>query len=374
MRRNLSYRYSTGNHQLDSAIQSILHSAGASENEELLHQMIVTVIKLAQDRTERGDLKILNTTLKELRYAFKVFRPYRRVRKVSVFGSARCKPETEDYQQAVELSRMMADRGYMVITGAGHGIMEAGNRGAGTEHSFGLNIRLPFEQVANPYIAGDEKLINFKYFFTRKLGFMKETHGLICCPGGFGTHDEGLEALTLVQTGKSLLVPIVFIHPPGSEFWTDWHRYNTDRLLARGMISPEDLSLYRVTDSAEEACDEICNFYRRYHSMRYVRNDLVIRLEAALTAEELEIINTEFADLVKSGKIDTTEALSVETDRTIQHLPRLKFHFRRRAFGRLRELVDRINGFPLPKECLVEVPEAGAGGQLPEDFDDSDAY
>ena len=367
----MSFRYSTGNSQLDLAIQDILHRAGASHDKEVLHQMMVTIVKLAQEDADTGDLKIINSTLKEMRYAFKVMKPYRRVRKCAVFGSARCKPETEDYQQACEFASRIAELGYMIITGAGHGIMEAGNRGAGAERSFGLNIRLPFEQVANPYIANDEKLINFKYFFTRKLAFMKDTHAVVCCPGGFGTHDEGLEVLTLIQTGKSHMVPIVFLHPTGSEFWTDWHKYNTERLLHRGMISPEDLSLYKVTSSVEEACLEVQSFYRRYHSMRYVKDRLVVRLEAPLNDEEVEILNQEFGDILKSGKIEPTLALAGETDQTIAHLPRLKFHFRRRAFGRLREFVNRLNSFDLPEHSSIEVPEAGAGGQLPSETDES---
>ena len=299
-----------------------------------------------------------------------MLRPNRRVRKVAVFGSARCGPESEDYKQAVDFSRRIADLGFMVITGAGHGIMEAANLGAGRERSFGLNIRLPFEQVANPSIAGDEKLANFKYFFTRKLAFMKETHAVVCCPGGFGTHDEGLEALTLVQTGKSLLVPIVFLHPGTSDFWSDWHRYNAERLLTRGMISEPDLSLYKLTDSAEEAAREIQNFYRRYHSMRYVKKDLIIRLEAPLSDEEVQVLNLEFADILKSGAIEPTHTLKEEVDPSIRHLPRLRLHYRRRQFGRLRQMVDRINGFPLPETCGVEVPEAGAGGQIPEGAED----
>lgn len=366
----MSFRYSTGNSQLDLSIQEILHRAGASDNQDLLHQMMVTVIKLVQDGADSGDLKIMNSTLKEMRYAFKVMRPYRRVRKCAIFGSARCKPETDDYRQACEFAEQIADRGFMVITGAGHGIMEAGNKGAGTERSFGLNIRLPFEQVANPYIANDEKLINFKYFFTRKLAFMKDTHAVVCCPGGFGTHDEGLEVLTLIQTGKSHMVPIVFLHPEGSEFWSDWHQYNVSRLLERGMISPQDLSLYRVTSSVFEACDEVERFYRRYHSMRYVRDELVVRLEAALSDEEVDLLNQEFGDILKSGKIEPTLALVEEHDKTIAHLPRLKFHFRRRAFGRLRELIDRLNSFELPEYSSIEVPEAGAGGLLPSEMDE----
>ena len=333
---------------------------------------MVTVVKLAQDGTDHGDLKIINTTLKEMRYAFKVMKPYRRVRKCAVFGSARCKPETEDYQQATKFSELIAELGFMVITGAGHGIMEAGNRGAGADRSFGLNIKLPFEQVANPYIAGDEKLVNFKYFFTRKLAFMKDTHAVVCCPGGFGTHDEGLEVLTLIQTGKSHMVPIVFLHPEGSEFWTDWHKYNTEQLLTRGMISEPDLSLYRVTSSVEEACQEIEHFYRRYHSMRYVKDQLVVRLEQPLNDEELELLNQEFSDILKSGQIESTLALPSESDKTIAHLPRLKMHFRRRAFGRLREFVNRLNSFEMPEHSSFEVPEAGLGGLLPNEIEEGE--
>jgi uncharacterized protein (TIGR00730 family) len=368
----LSFRYSTGNSQLDSSIEDILHRAGASHHPELLHQMMVTVVKLVQDGADFGDLKIINTTLKEMRYAFKVMRPYRRVRKCAVFGSARCQSDTQDYQQACEFSAQIAELGFMIITGAGHGIMEAGNRGAGKERSFGLNIRLPFEQVANPYIAGDEKLVNFKYFFTRKLAFMKDTHAVVCCPGGFGTHDEGLEALTLIQTGKSHMVPIVFLHPEGSEFWTDWHRYNTEQLLDRGMISSDDLSLYRVTSSVSEACREIDSFYRRFHSMRYVKDHLVVRLESPLSDEEVELMNEEYGDILKSGKIEPTLALPQETDKTIAHLPRLRFHFRRRSFGRLRQFVDRLNSFELPEHSSIEVPEAGVGGLLPSEIDEGD--
>lgn len=368
----MPYRYSTGDERLDEDLAAIVERFGPSLNADLIHQMMVTCCKLVKDGTERGDVKILNTTLKEMRYAFKVFSPYRRLRKVSLFGSARCGSETDDYQQAVAFAEEIARRGFMIITGAGHGIMEAGNRGAGRDMSFGVNIRLPFEQVANDFIAHDKKLVNFKYFFTRKLAFLKETHGIVCSPGGFGTHDEGLEVMTLVQTGKSHMLPIVFMHPEGGTFWTDWHNYVTDRLLTRGMISPEDLSLYKITDNYLDACDEVTRFYRRYHSMRYVRDFLIIRLEAPLNSDEVEQLNDEFADLLKSGRIETCEALKEETDADIRHLPRLKMHFRRRSFGRLRQMVDRINSFPLPYECVVEVPEAGEGGQIPDEIEDGE--
>ncbi len=365
----MAYRYSTGDDQLDNDLAGLIEKAGGSPQDDLIHQMMVTCLKLIKDQTERGDIKIMNTTLKELRYSFKMFRPYRRVRKVSLFGSARCPQESRDYQQAVAFAQEIVQRGFMIVTGAGHGIMEAGNRGAGREQSFGVNIRLPFEQVANDIIAGDEKLINFKYFFTRKLAFLKESHAVVCSPGGFGTHDEGLEVLTLVQTGKSHMMPIVLMHPEGASFWDDWHRYVTERLLQRGMISPEDLSLYKVTDNHLEAAEEVTRFYRRYHSMRYVRDDLTIRLEAPLEEEEVDQLNQEFSDLLKSGRIEVCGALNEETDATIGHLSRLKMHFRRRHFGRLRQLVDRINAFPLPAECSVEVPEAGEGGMIPDEIE-----
>lgn len=362
--------YSTGDAGLDEAIARFLERRGG-DNGDLVRQMITTALKLVDDGADRADMKIINTALKEMRYSAKVFAPYRRVRKVSLFGSARVSQDTELYRQAVEFSREMARRGFMIITGAGHGIMKAGNEGAGRERSFGVNIRLPFEQVANEVIAGDPKLINFKYFFTRKLAFLKETHAVVCCPGGFGTHDEGFEALTLVQTGKSHMVPIVFLHPPSHRFWHDWNDYIRERLLARGLISPEDLALYRVTDDVTRACDEITRFYRRYHSMRYVREKLVIRLEAPLSPQELEELNQDFADLLVEGRIEQVpSALPEETDdQPIAHLPRLTLHFTRRAFGRLRQLLDRLNELPLPPGYRGAVPEAGEGGLIPDEVD-----
>ncbi len=365
--------YSTGIPELDAAIDNYLGDHGEGSQAGLIREMITTTLKLVTDGAERGDLKIINSALKEMRYSFKVLRSFSRVRKVSVFGSARVGAETPEYRQAREFCREMAARGFMTLTGAGPGIMQAGNEGAGREMSFGLNIRLPFEQAANSAIQGDEKLVNFKYFFTRKLAFLKDSHAIVMFPGGYGTHDEGFESLTLVQTGKSHLVPIVFVHPPGSEFWDDWDAYIREHLLGRDLISQEDLSLYKITEDFQAACDEITGFYRRYHSMRYVRDELVIRLEAPLSQEELESLNEDFADLVMSGRIESTEALAPEADDPgISHLPRLKFRFARRRFGRLRQLVDAINRLPLPPDALVEVPEAGEGGLIPEEVDDLD--
>lgn len=364
-------RYSTRDIGLDREIFQLIQKIGPTEHADLIHQMIVTALKLVGDDPDRGDLKIINSALKEMRYSFKVFKKYRRCRKVSVFGSARTPENTDDYRQCVEFARRMAELGFMCITGAGNGIMKAGHEGAGREMSLGANIRLPFEQVANDIIAGDEKLVNFKYFFTRKLAFLKETHAVVNFPGGFGTHDEGFEALTLIQTGKSHLLPVIFIHPPGKRFWSQWDEYVRDHLLGEQLISPEDPSLYLVTDDVQQAVDEIINFYRRYHSSRYVGDNLIIRLESPLRPEEVEELNDEFKDLLVSGRIEPIAVLPQEAnDPDIAHLPRLKMRFARRRFGRLRQLVNRINSFPLPPESTMEVPEAGEGGAFPAEVDD----
>src|SRR5207249_2497630 len=234
--------------------------------EQLVQQLKETADKLIRDQANRGDVKLLSTALKELRYAFKVFAPYRQRRKVTVFGSARLSADHPAYAQAVEFSRRMAEARFMVITGAASGIMEAGHVGAGRERSIGVNILLPFEQEANPIIRGDLKLMHLRYFFTRKLLFIKEADAVALFPGGFGTQDEGFEALTLVQTGKSHLFPIVMVDQPGGDYWVLWERYVRDVLLARHLISPADMSLFKVTDSVAEAVAEVLGFYRVYHS------------------------------------------------------------------------------------------------------------
>ena len=312
--------------------------------EQMVQQIRETADKLIRDNAARGDVKLLNTALKELRYSFKIFAPYRQKRKVTVFGSARLPAEHPAFQQAVAFSHKIAETGWMVITGAASGIMEAGHVGAGRERSIGVNILLPFEQEANPIIRGDLKLMNLRYFFTRKLLFIKEADAVALFPGGFGTQDEGFEALTLVQTGKSQLLPIVLVDEPGGDYWTQWERYIRDVLLKRGLISPTDMSLFKVTDSAEEAVAEVLNFYRVYHSMRYVRRDLVLRLAHKLPEALLERLRQEFADIVVSGTVAQTEALPEESnDAHVAGLPRLRFHFDRRNHGRLRQLVDLIN-------------------------------
>jgi len=313
-------------------------------DEQLVQQIKETADKLIRDHCNRGDLKLLTTALKELRYAFKVFAPYRQHKKVTVFGSARMKPDHPAYQQAVDFGRRIAEAGFMVITGAASGIMEAGHVGAGRENSFGVNIMLPFEQEANAVIRDDNKLMHLKYFFTRKLMFVKESDAVALFPGGFGTQDEGFEVLTLIQTGKSHIFPIVLVDEPGGDYWTRWHQYIKEVLVARQMISPTDLALYKLTHSVEEAVAEITGFYRVYHSMRYVKRDLVLRLQHALEPSLLERIRQDFHDIVVSGTFEQTGALPEEANDThLLDLPRLRFRFDRRSLGKLRMLIDLIN-------------------------------
>jgi hypothetical protein len=311
---------------------------------ELIQRIRDSTEKLAGDHASRGDLKILSRTLKELRYAFKVFAPYRRLRKVTVFGSARTPADHPAYIQAVALGQAMSQHGWFVITGASSGIMEAGHVGSGRDHAMGLNILLPFEQSANSVIAGDPKLVHMKYFFTRKLMFVKETDAICLLPGGFGTLDEGLEVLTLLQTGKHDIMPIVLLDEPGGDYWTSFQEFVDKQLLARGMISPEDLSLYKLTDNAEEAVSEILQFYRVYHSSRYVKSNLVIRLQHRPSEALLENLNTNFADILIAGRFQAGEALPEEhDDPELAELPRLIFQFDRRNYGRLRQLIDCLN-------------------------------
>ncbi len=303
-----------------------------------------TADKLERDGATRGDLKILARVLKELRYAFKVFTPYRKQRKVTVFGSARTPPDHPAYIHSVEFGRRMAEEGWFVVTGAGGGIMEGAHVGAGADMSFGVNIMLPFEQEANYVIEGDEKLVNLKYFFTRKLLFVKEVHAIALFPGGFGTQDEGFETLTLVQTGKRDLMPIVLVDAPDGTYWKNWKRFIEDNLLANGLISQEDMALFRVTDDVEAAVDEILDFYCVYNSMRYVRGKLVLRLHKEPTAELMEQLNDEFGSILESGRIEKCKPHPLEEDdEHLVGLPRISFDFNRRDVGKLRLMVDLIN-------------------------------
>ncbi len=311
---------------------------------DLIQQIKESADKLVVDQTSRGDLKILSRTLRELRYAFKVFTPYRSQRKVTVFGSARTRPDEPAYQQAVAFGRVMAEHRWLVVTGAASGIMEAGHVGAGRENSMGLNIMLPFEQSSNPIIAGDTKLVHMKYFFTRKLMFVKECDAVCLLPGGFGTLDEGLEVLTLLQTGKRDLVPVVFLDAPGGTFWSEWQEFVLRRLLGGGMISPDDLHLYKLTDKVEEAVAEILQFFRVYQSMRYVKNKLVLRLKEMPApgpgrGDQRRVSgHPQWRRVHRGGRSPRKK-----TSPIWPRLPRLIFRFNRRSLGRLRQLIDVLN-------------------------------
>ena len=308
---------------------------------KLVREMVHTAVKLFEDGAHNGELKLASRSLKELRYALKIFRAYAEVPKLTVFGSART-PEAEPaYRAAEALGRRMAEAGWMVITGAGGGIMRAAQGGAGRDASFGVAIRLPFETTANEFIEGDRKLIVFRYFFTRKLIFASQAQGVVLLPGGFGTQDECFEILTLIQTGKAPVMPVVMLDEPGGGYWREWEAYVRRQLLGRGLIDPDDRRLYEVTDDPEDAAERVRGFYRNYHSQRFAGDELVLRLRRPLTEAQVEAINAEFAELVAEGRIAATGPHPAESAHF--ELPRLRFVFTRRDHGRLRQLIDRIN-------------------------------
>jgi uncharacterized protein (TIGR00730 family) len=329
---------------IEAQVTGWLGQQSNSGNEVLIGEMIRTIIKLAADGTSRGELKILNRALKELRHAFKVFAPYGAVRKVSIFGSTHIKEDDPYYHLARDLAQRFAQEGLMVITGAGPGIMQAGHEGAGPENSFGVNIRLPAVQQANRFIKDDSKLMSFHFFFTRKLMFVKEADAVVIFPGGFGTHDELCEALTLAQTGKSQIVPIILMDLPGQAYWTAWERFLREAVLSRNYISGQEFSFFKVIDNVDDALREIKTFYRNFHSYRFVRHDLVIRLNHAPAPALIDMLNQEFVNILKGGKITRTEPLAEEADDpSTFHLHRLRVPFNREDFARLRQMIDVIN-------------------------------
>jgi uncharacterized protein (TIGR00730 family) len=343
------------NEELLQQVQTLLADTSGDLRTTLCREMFSDILRLCNPQVDMLDVKILNRTLKELRYAFTVFAPYRQRPKVSIFGSARTPPDHPHYQLAIAFARRLVQHGFMVITGGGDGIMGASQEGAGREHSFGLNIMLPFEQSANSVIAHDPKLVTFRYFFTRKLMFVKESHALALFPGGFGTQDEGFEVLTLLQTGKSHPQPIVMLQASGSDYWHRWYGFIQDELLAHHLIREEDMSLFKICESDEAAVEEIETFYRTYHSSRFVRRHLVIRLRQSVTPDQLAQLDQEFADLLVAGNFVLREAFPEEQDEPdLSALPRLVFHYNRRSAGRLRQLIDRLNSFTLP--VLAERP------------------
>lgn len=328
----------------DPRLKSLVAEVAEGRNAELIEDMIETALRFGKDKASVADLKLFSRAMRELRFAASVFSKYHGVRKVAVFGSARTRSDAEEYQHAKEFGRRIVEEGFMLITGGGDGIMGAAQEGAGAEKSFGLNIRLPFEQRANEVIHGDPKLINFRYFFTRKLNFVKETHAFTLLPGGFGTHDEGFEVLTLLQTGKSPLVPIVLLDRPNGHYWETWRRFVVNDLLAQGLISESDQNLFHITHDVEDAVAHIRQFYRNFHSYRWVRDSMVIRLQNRLTDESLKSLNEKFRFLLTEGGIIQTSALPEEAaDTQLAQLPRLVLNPTKRDFGSLRLLLDTVN-------------------------------
>jgi len=336
--------YEVGDQLLDNVIRDLAKKSSSLETEYLLREILTTSVKLGKESVDRGDLKLVNNTLKELRYSFKVFSPYRAVKKVIIFGSARSKNKSAEYKMSEELSRKLSAKGFMIVTGGGPGVMEAGNKGAGLGKDFALNIRLPFEQMPNPYIDEKEKLINFKYFFTRKLIFVKETDATALFPGGFGTLDEGFEMITLMQTGKSRPRPIVLMEPKGSVYWKSWMSFIKSQLAKKGFIKNEDLSLFKIVRTTDQAVEYIENFYRVYHSIRYVLGLAVIRLNRQISGKTLKLINRKFKDILTGGQIEVSSPTPKEIqEKEFLDLPRLVMNFNLRDYGRLCEMIQVIN-------------------------------
>lgn len=328
-------------------LSELLDEAGVLANRDQLLELLATAVRLGTDRADRLDLKIANAALREMREGFEVFAPYRHVRKITMFGSARTLPSDPLYAQARDLAALLASHEWSTVTGAGPGIMAAGLEGAGAEHAFGINIVLPFEQAANEFILADPKLVSMKYFFTRKLLLVKESYGYAVLPGGFGTLDEVFELLTLLQTGKAEPAPVVLLEVPGGSYWKAWERFLTEEVAARNLINPQDSRLYRITDNVEDAAREILGFYRNYHSLRWVGDTLVLRLVSRPSEQEVQSLSEQFAD-VCSGGVEILPGPLPEERRGDQfpELARVAMRFDRISFARLRDFIDALNHLP----------------------------
>jgi len=351
---------SSGDPELDAKIVDLLDTLGVTANRDQLHEMLQTFARLARGHPDRLDLKIANAALREMYDGFEVFAPYRSTRKITMFGSARTLPSDPLYAQARDLASRLAALGWSTVTGAGPGIMAAGLEGAGPRNSFGINIRLPFEQEPNQFIVSDPKLVSMKYFFTRKLLLVKESDGYAVLPGGFGTLDESFELLTLLQTGKAQPAPVVLLEVPGGSYWHAWDRFVREEVAGRGLISPEDSSFFLITDDVLEAAAEILGFYRNYHSFRWVGGRLVLRLQARPTDREVATLSEEFKDLLQHGTMQLLPGpLPVEV-REDDHLElaRVAFSFDRHSYAKLRQLIDALN-------CLPSAPPLAPGLPLP---------
>jgi hypothetical protein len=337
-------------------VAELVAAATSIPDGDLIGEMITTALKLGRDGASRGDLKLINTALKEMRYSNLVFSRHTEP-KVTIYGSARLHEGDPNYQITMEFASSMARSGWGVITGAGPGIMEAGNRGAGIEHSYGVNIRLPFESEANPYIDPN-RVVNFKYFFTRKLGFVKEAHAFVLLPGGWGTLDEAFELLTLMQTGKSDLHPIVLLEAEGTNYWGPMIEFIKDRQLDKGLITDSDLTIFLHTVDQRAAAEHIWHFYANYHSQRYAGGKLILRMREGPDDEELANLHQEFSDIIVEGGLERVESSPAEVgDVDALDLDRIAFVFDRRHFGRLRMLIDRLNDLVVaPKDFHLPEP------------------
>ncbi len=337
-------RYRTGDPDLDQTVAALVERV-AEDDADLVFELVTSALRLARDHADRGDLKMANAALKEMRYAFHVFEPYRAERKVAIFGSARTQPDDPLYHQARQLAEAIAARDWMVITGAGPGIMEAGIEGAGPDHAFGVSIRLPFEPATTQFVAGDPKLVHFRYFFNRKLTFVKEADAFVLLPGGYGTMDETFELLTLMQTGKAQPGPVVLLDTPGGTYWEGWLEFVRGELLANQYVSAPDLELLFVTDDIDAAVREVTGFFENYHSQRFVDGRLVLRIHHAPDLATLEALSGEFHDIIRRGVIECVDASPAEiADGDAVDLERVAFWFDRHGWARLRELIDRLNG------------------------------
>jgi uncharacterized protein (TIGR00730 family) len=324
-------------------LHKLVDNLESTEHGELIYTALEAIAQLAHTNTERLDWKILSGSLQDMQKAIAMFYPHRFQRKVSIFGSARTDKNAPEYHQAYDFAEKITKQGFMVITGAGGGIMAAGNEGAG-EKSFGLNINLPFEQPSNGFLPEGSQLVKFRYFFTRKLYFVKESDALALFPGGFGTQDEFFECLTLCQTGRTTPRPIVLMDKQGGDYWHDWDLFVQKNLLSRGLILPEDRKLYKITDDVNEACRFIASFYQVYHSCRWVGDLFVMRLHIEISDEHLDRLNNNFSDILIKGKIERSQALPKETNEPhILNLPRLVMYFNQHGFGRLQELITALN-------------------------------
>ena len=342
-------RYRTGDDSLDDDVAALVERVSDPADADLIFELVASALRLARDSADRGDLKIANAALKEMRHAFHVFAPYRSASKVAIFGSARTQPDSPLYLQTREFAAAMAKLDWMVVTGAGPGIMEAGIEGAGAENAFGVSILLPFETTTSQFLADDPKLINFRYFFTRKLEFIKESDAFVLLPGGYGTLDEAFELLTLLQTGKAQPAPVIMLDVPGGTYWQHWGAFVERELEQPGYVSLEDDHLFCVTDDVQTAVNEILGFYRNYHSQRFVKGRLVLRLQHAPSPAQLQALNAEFADIVVRGEIELVEPTPEEVaDDDHVDLARIAFRFDRHGWSRLRMLIDRLNDRPDP--------------------------